>query len=210
MFVVIVALRNAMPLSITATVMSEPAVGWMSQAGSRFTYGRFHCLVAYSGSLGLNIVCQRYAAWAFSTTSACCALSAAATASGSSAESMRMRSKSAYEGRWAIVPLRVTARTAAARAAAAAVARKRTMTRPERPTAPHRRRASSRIAARTTAFARLAGLPGARLVSITTPTFNGVKPTSCTSKRPRCACVAIAAAPMRATTMGVRGNMDVF
>ena len=42
-------------MSITATVIDEPAAGWMSQAFSRFSIGRFHCKVEYSGSLGTRL-----------------------------------------------------------------------------------------------------------------------------------------------------------
>ncbi len=37
-----VALVNATPVSITATVIAEPAWGWMSHARSMSMSGRFH------------------------------------------------------------------------------------------------------------------------------------------------------------------------
>jgi hypothetical protein len=39
-----VAAVNAIPVSRTATVISEPAAGWTSQAVSMLMAGRFHCV----------------------------------------------------------------------------------------------------------------------------------------------------------------------
>ena len=43
-FAVMVPLVYAMPVSSTATVIVEPACGWMSQAFSSPINGRFHCI----------------------------------------------------------------------------------------------------------------------------------------------------------------------
>src|SRR5689334_6921744 len=139
-----------MPVSSTATVIVEPASGWMSHAASRPMSGRFHCpdvfeLGPYSGSFGTNSGRTRYAGCAYSTSGR--AANARAAASASSLGSMLRTSKFAYEGLAVIAAVRDDAAIADTRALDDASSLNLTITRPGTYRAPDELTRSARNAA---------------------------------------------------------------